>query len=89
MSSTDRRHSRRDVLGGAAAVLGAAYLPAPPRSREPTAPEEILYSNPLASSGDVSGFRSEGDASVAFPDDRMRLSANRDPAEGQATNFVF
>ena len=48
-----------------------------------------LYSNPLAKESDVNGFRIEGDASVTFPQDRMRLENLRDPAEGQAANFVY
>jgi hypothetical protein len=50
---------------------------------------EVIYSNPLASPTDVADFRLEGDATVSFPEGRMRLAANRDPSEGQAANFVF
>ena len=31
----------------------------------------------------------EGEASVSFPDGRMRMENQRDPGEGQAANFVF
>ena len=50
---------------------------------------ELIYHNPLASEGDVSGFRLEGDAAVSFPAGRLRLENRRDPGEGQKANFVF
>jgi len=50
---------------------------------------ELLYENPLASEKDVRGWRLEGDAEISFPAGRMRMANRRDPAEGQAANFVF
>lgn len=47
-----------------------------------------LYENPLASPRDLEGFTLEGDAAVTFPLGRMRMENVRDPAEGQAANFV-
>ena len=32
-----------------------------------------LYANPLASPADIADFRLEGDASITFPRERMRL----------------
>lgn len=49
----------------------------------------LLYENPLAGPDDVAAFRLEGDAAVTFPQGRMRLENRRDPAEGQAANFVY
>jgi hypothetical protein len=50
---------------------------------------EVLYSNPLASGTDVVDWRLEGDADITFDAGRMRMANRRDPAEGQAANFVF
>ncbi|WP_282939159.1 YesU family protein [Paenibacillus sp. RC67] len=51
--------------------------------------KQMIYFNPLASEKDVSGFRLEGEASVSFPNGAMRMENKLDPAEGQASNFVF
>jgi Domain of unknown function (DUF1961) len=48
-----------------------------------------LYANPLATAADVAGFRTEGPATVSFPDGRLRLSHAVDPALGQRANFVY
>ena len=50
---------------------------------------DVIYENPLASEEDVRGFILEGNASVTFPNSRMRMQNLRDPSEGQAANFVF
>jgi hypothetical protein len=50
---------------------------------------ELIYDNPLAGPGDVVGWRLEGEASITFPNGRMRIENLRDPAEGQAANLVF
>lgn len=50
---------------------------------------ELIYENPLASESDVEGFVMEGDASVTFPDGKMRLENNLDPSLGQASNYVY
>jgi hypothetical protein len=50
---------------------------------------DIIYENPFAAPDDVSEFRLEGDAAITFPQGRMRMENLRDPAEGQAANFVF
>lgn len=49
----------------------------------------LLYHKPLTGAADVGGFRLEGDADVTFPEGRLRLANRRDPAEGQAANFVL
>lgn len=74
---------RREFLGAGLAVAAGASQGA----RAETA--EVIYANPLKSAADIAGFRMEGDAQVDFPNGRMRLSALRDAAEGQASNFVF
>lgn len=51
--------------------------------------KEVLYENPLAEADDVKGFVLEGDAAITFPQERMRMENLRDPAEGQAANFVY
>ncbi|WP_028549098.1 YesU family protein [Paenibacillus sp. UNC451MF] len=51
--------------------------------------QQMIYYNPLASDKDVSGFRLEGEASVSFSNGTMRMENKLDPAEGQASNFVF
>ena len=51
--------------------------------------EELIYHNPLASQKDVDEFIVEGVAAITFPDGRMRMANLRDPAEGQAANFVY
>ncbi len=50
---------------------------------------ELIYENPLASEDDTKNFVMEGDASVTFPDGKMRLENNLDPALGQASNYVY
>jgi hypothetical protein len=50
---------------------------------------EVIYHNPLASKADVAGFRTEGDAAVTFPQNRLRMENRRNPDEGQAANFVY
>lgn len=49
----------------------------------------LLYRKPLTGAADVGGFRLEGDADVTFPEGRLRLASRRDPAGGQAANFVL
>jgi hypothetical protein len=68
--------------GGERLALASRAAPAPGAA-------EVIYSNPLATPTDVADFRLEGDATVSFPEGRMRFAANRDPSEGQAANFVF
>lgn len=75
----DRRHL---MAAGLASAL-------PLKSVAEASQGELLYANPLKSPSDVAAFKMEGDASVTFSEGRMRLSALRDAAEGQASNFVF
>jgi len=49
---------------------------------------ELIYENPLACAGDVTGWRLEGEAAISFPLGRMRMESLRDPEEGQKANFV-
>lgn len=53
------------------------------------APDRLIYSNPLACPADVADWRLEGDAEITFEAGRLRMANRRDPAEGQAANFVF
>jgi len=50
---------------------------------------ELIYENPLASENDVKDFVMEGDASVTFPNGKMRLENNLDPSLGQVSNYVY
>ena len=59
-------------------------------SREmPSECGRTIYRNPLATPADVAGWRIEGDAEITFEAGRLRMANRRDPAEGQAANFVF
>lgn len=49
----------------------------------------LIYSNPLGAKEDLAGFWMEGDGVSTFPAGRLRLENQRDPEEGQASNFVF
>lgn len=49
----------------------------------------LIYENPLASAEDTKNFVMEGDATVSFPDGKMRLENNLDPSLGQASNYVY
>ena len=79
---------------GLAASLPQAYVPgidartAPWRAGGIRA-LEVIYRNPLAAPADVESFRLEGDGRMSFPQGRLRMENGRDPAEGQAANFVF
>ena len=48
-----------------------------------------MYENPLACFEDVAHFRMEGDASVTFPNQRMRIEHKRGLKDGQSANLVF
>jgi hypothetical protein len=61
----------------------ASDLPGPYRRTR------VLYTNPLATEADVQDFRLEGEAAIACPQGRLRLTSQRDPAAGQQANFVF
>lgn len=50
---------------------------------------DTIYHNSLAVESDAAGFRLEGEASISFPNGRLRMENLRDPAEGQRSNFVF
>lgn len=50
---------------------------------------DLIYENPLASAEHIKSFRLEGEASISFPNGRLRMENLRDPAEGQRSNFVF
>jgi len=92
--TVNRRHLLGAGLAGVVPVTGAlsacaATPEGPVMAGAPVALGELVYANPLKSEADVADFTMEGDASVSFPEGRMRLSALRDAAEGQASNFVF
>lgn len=50
---------------------------------------ELIYENALDSEDDVEGWIMEGQASVTFPEGKMRMESVLDASEGQAANFVF
>ena len=50
---------------------------------------KLIYENPLACPQDVKDFRLEGQASVSFPEGRMRLASTLDESLGQKANFVY
>ncbi len=50
---------------------------------------DLIYENPLASEEDTKNFVMEGDATVSFPDGKMRLENNLDPSLGQVSNYVY
>lgn len=50
---------------------------------------DLIYENPLVSENDTKDFIMEGDASVSFPEGKMRLENNLDPSLGQASNYVY
>ncbi|TMR22187.1 DUF1961 family protein [Nonomuraea turkmeniaca] len=49
----------------------------------------MIYQNPLATHGDLEGFRMEGDGAVSFPQGRLRLESRRPASDGQAANLVL
>lgn len=87
--TVNRRHLLGAGLAGAVPAAGALSACATTGAAALTEVGELVYANPLKSAADVANFKMEGDASVDFPNGRMRLSALRDAAEGQASNFVF
>lgn len=50
---------------------------------------ELIYENPLSCAEDTKNFIMEGDASVTFPEGRMRLKNNLDSSLGQISNYVY
>jgi hypothetical protein len=88
---------RGDFLRSAALAALPVALPVPvPHDARTTqaagtgrGPSEVIYRNPLATPADVESFRLEGDARMSFPQERLRMENARDPAEGQAANFVY
>lgn len=50
---------------------------------------DLIYENPLASEEDTKNFVMEGDATVSFPEGKMRLENNLDPSLGQESNYVY
>lgn len=48
-----------------------------------------IYNNPLSDESCLCGFRLEGNASVTFPDNAMRMENSLDPGLGQKANFVL
>lgn len=79
--------TRRQWLASGLAASTSSSLLAP--SLFAAEAGELIYANPLKAAADVAKFKMEGDAKVDFPNGRMQLSALRDAAEGQASNFVF
>lgn len=51
--------------------------------------DKRLYSNPLATPGDIADFVAEGQPLTSFPRGCLRLENGMDPKEGQAANFLF
>lgn len=81
-SANHRQEVERRAEGGGRRAVGAPLPSAYRRTR-------LLYEKALASVADVRDVRLEGDAAIAFPDGRLRLTNRRDPAEGQSANFVL
>jgi hypothetical protein len=50
---------------------------------------DTLYHNPLSSPEHVKGFRLEGEASLTFPSQRLRMENSLHADEGQKSNFVY
>ncbi|MEV5025132.1 DUF1961 family protein [Paenibacillus sp. LPE1-1-1.1] len=50
---------------------------------------KLLYSNPLRTPEDLSGFRLEGVAAMTFPKGQLRMESVLEPEEGQQANFVL
>jgi hypothetical protein len=85
---------RRHLLGvigaaGSAGFGGAQAQACPPRKYEQFERGEVIYSNPLASSGDIKGFVMEGQAKTSFPNGRLRIESALSPEMGQKANLVF
>ncbi|MDQ8738658.1 DUF1961 family protein [Paenibacillus sp. LHD-38] len=54
------------------------------------APEwKLLYSNPLKTAEDLTGFRLEGEAAMTFPKGQLRMESVMEPDDGQQANFVL
>ncbi len=51
--------------------------------------KRLIYDNKLTSKQDIEGFILEGQASITFPQGRMRMENKLDPALGQEANYVF
>jgi hypothetical protein len=50
---------------------------------------KTIYHNPLQREADVQAFRLEGQASITFPNGRLRMENLLEAEEGQKANFVF
>ena len=50
---------------------------------------ETIYTNPLACERDIASFHLEGQASLTFPNGRLRMENALDSSLGQASNFVL
>ena len=51
--------------------------------------EKLLYSNPLATQGDICDFVMEGQARISFPEGAMRLENALTQNLGQKANYVL
>lgn len=49
----------------------------------------LIYENNLGSPEDIRGFRLEGQASITFPNGRMRMENKLDPSLEQQANYVL
>lgn len=50
---------------------------------------KLLYSNPLKTAEDLTGFRLEGEAAMTFPKGQLRMESVMEPEDGQQSNFVL
>jgi len=50
---------------------------------------KLIYNNLLMTLDDVKDFKLEGEASITFPNGRMRMQNKVSALEGQKSNFVF
>lgn len=49
----------------------------------------LIYENPLSCEADIQGFVLEGNATISFPNGKLRLENALDAKEGQKANYVL
>lgn len=50
---------------------------------------ELIYDNDLQCEEDIKGFQLEGQASITFPNGRLRMENRMSAEEEQKSNFVY
>ncbi|MDR1539320.1 MAG: YesU family protein [Clostridiales bacterium] len=51
--------------------------------------KKLIYANPLSNERDIAPFRLEGQASLSFPNARLRMENALSPENGQRANYVL